>query len=383
MIYLDNSATTKIDPEVKRIMDDVSEKFFANPSSIHGLGGEVEKLLREARETAGRCLGIPASSVIFTSGGTEGNNLIVKGIAIERRHRGKHLITTQIEHPSVYESFEQLERFGFEVTYLPVDSRGLVDPEDLRKALTPETTLVSIMAVNNEVGVIQPLEALGAVIREHSRAAFHVDAVQALGKMSLPLQAWGINAATFSSHKIHGPKGVGLVYLAPNIAIEPLLVGGGQQEGKRPGTENVPGIVGMVKALQISVQHLEENIAHLAQMNQALRQGIETIEGAVIHGPVEQERSAPHILNFSIPKIKTEVLIHALEEKGIVVSTRSACSSKKQDMSRVMRAMGVSPELAQSSIRVSLSPKNHLIEAEQLVQTLKAVVPEIKRVMKV
>jgi cysteine desulfurase len=375
MLYLDNSATTRPFPEVVDIVVRMMEDHYGNPSSLHRLGVESEKLLTQAREVTAKLLKVKKEEVIFTSGGTEGNNLAIKGLAFQYRDRGRRLITSEVEHASVYEAFRQLKPFGFHVTYLPVDEWGRVRISDLKDAITDETALVSIMHVNNETGVIQPIREIGALLRNYPKIHFHVDAVQSYGKVPIDIRGWGIDLLSLSGHKFHGPKGSGILFKRDGLLLEPLFGGGGQEAGVRSGTENLPQIVGLVKAMRIVDDQKENDISHLFQLKNRLRVLLDNVKGVIIHTPVEQ--SVPHILNVSVPGLKAEVVVHSLEQKGYLVSTRSACSSKRIEPSRVLLAMGLSKEVAASSVRISLQPSITLDQLEEFGQAFLETIEQL------
>ena len=380
MIYLDNSATTKTLPEVMASFVKVSKEYFGNPSSLHGIGGQAEKLLSQARSQIARLLSVKQKEIYFTSGGTEGNNLAIKGIAYAYKERGKHLITTTIEHASVREPFKQLESMGFEVTEIPVDSYGRVHVVDIEKALRPDTTLVSVMHVNNEVGTIQPIEEIGQLLKKYPKILFHVDHVQGIGKVPLDLNKSNVDLCTISAHKFHGLKGNGLLFVRDGVNIHPLFAGGSQESKVRSGTENVAGVVSMSKALRLILDKLQTELGQLRKVSYELRKGLEKIDGLVINTP--EEFAAPHIINFSVPNVKSEVFVHALEEKDIYVSTTSACSSKLQTISNTLVAMGISEERAGSAIRVSLSYYNTIDEVKKVLSAVEQTVEGLRKVMK-
>lgn len=380
MIYLDNSATTPPYPEVVDVVQKAMLSYFGNPSSLHQKGVEAENLLKQARTVSAQALQCKPSEIIFTSGGTEGNNAAIKGVAFQYQSRGKHVITTAVEHPSVYDAFGQLESFGFEVTYLPVNREGRVSLQDVKQAIRPDTILVSIMHVNNELGTIQPIGEIGTFLKLHPRILFHVDAVQSFGKVPFKMKNWGIDLLTLSAHKFHGPRGTGILAKREGIALMPLLAGGGQEGGYRSGTENIPGIAGLAKAIRMTAESQGKTMIHLQKLIQELRLGLETIPECVINTP--QNGSAPHIMNISFPGMKAEVLVHALEEHGIMVSTKSACSSKVQEPSRVLLATGVKREQAISSIRVSLGAATQMEEIQLFLKGLKESLARISPYMK-
>jgi cysteine desulfurase len=379
MIYLDNSATTKPFPEVIDSFIKVSTEYFGNPSSLHGLGGQAEKLLSQARAQAAMLLSVKQNEIYFTSGGTEGNNLAIKGVSFAYKARGRHLITTTIEHASVRESFKQLESMGFEITTVPVAANGRVQIENIKNAIRPDTILVSVMHVNNEVGTIQPIKEIGQLLKDYPNILFHVDHVQGIGKVPLQLNENHIDLCTISAHKFHGLKGTGLLFVREGIKIQPLFTG--SQEGKvRSGTENVAGAVSMAKALRLILDKMENEWEQLSRVSQELRKGLKKIEGVTVNTP--EKYAAPHILNFSIPPIKSEVFVHALEGKEIFVSTTSACSSKQKTTSNTLLAMGIPEERAGSAIRLSLSYNNTLDEVKKVLSAVEETVEGLRKVMK-
>jgi cysteine desulfurase len=380
MIYLDNSATTKPLPEVMDSFVKVSKEYFGNPSSLHGIGGQAEKLLSQARSQVTQLLSVKQKEIYFTSGGTEGNNLAIKGIAFAYKDRGKHLITTTIEHASVRESFKQLESMGFEVTEIPVDSNGRVHVVDIEKAIRPDTILVSVMHVNNEVGTIQPIDEIGQLLKKYPKVLFHVDHVQGIGKVPLDLNESHVDLCTISAHKFHGLKGNGLLFVRDGVMIHPLFTGGSQEGKVRSGTENVAGVVCMSKALRLILDKLHTESEQFRKVSNELRKGLEKIDGIVINTP--EKFAAPHILNFSVPHVKSEVFVHALEEKDIFVSTTSACSSKQKTISNTLVAMGIPEERAGSAIRVSLSYYNTLDEVKKVLSAVEQTVEGLRKVMK-
>ncbi|HSH25792.1 MAG TPA: cysteine desulfurase family protein [Massilibacterium sp.] len=378
MIYFDNSATTKPFDEVLETFTIVSKKYFANPSSLHKLGAESERLLNQARRFAAELLLVEPNELIFTSSGTEGNQLAIKGAAYFYQHRGKHIITTQIEHPSVLEACKQLEKEGFEVTYLPVQRDGRVAVEEVEKAIREDTILVSMIHVNNETGTIQPIEAIGSIVEEKKTVIFHVDHVQGFAKVPLHFKKANIDLCTMSGHKIHGLKGTGMLYVRKGVKIEPLFTGGGQEFSLRAGTENVPGIVALVKALRLSKEKYKENRATILAIEQYMRRELEAITGVYINSPIEHH--AKHILNVSFTLFKPETIVHALDEKEIYVSTKSACSSKGEEKSHVLAACGLGEMREKSSIRFSFSYENTLQQAKTCVDEIRKIVKELQEV---
>ncbi|MEH7074740.1 cysteine desulfurase family protein [Neobacillus drentensis] len=380
MIYFDNSATTKPYKEVLDSFVTVSSEYFGNPSSLHSMGGQAEKLLSQAREQVSKFLKVKSSEIYFTSGGTEGNNLAIKGSALMHKHRGRHLITSSVEHPSVRLAMEQLEREDFDITYLPVDRLGRIRVEDLEKAIRKDTILISIMHVNNEVGTIQPIEEIGQLLKRYPGILFHVDAVQSVGKIPISLIDNRVDFCSISAHKFHGLKGTGALFIREGARISPLFSGGDQERKIRSGTENVAGAVAMAKALRMTLTKAETGTETMKKIQTLLWNGLTEIEGTQIHTP--HEYMAPHIINFSLKGIKSEVFIHALERKGVFVSTTSACSSKKKSPSKTLIEMGVPETLAESAIRISLSFQNSEEEALTALAALKESANQLRKVMK-
>lgn len=366
MIYFDNSATTQMTEGVLETFLKVSQSINWNPSSLHSLGDQAAGLLQQSRQQIASLLSVSSQEIFFTSGGTEGDNWAIKGTAIEKSFYGKHLITTTIEHPAVKESMHQLEQLGFEVTYLPVDKKGIVSVEALKKAIRPDTIMVSVMAINNEIGSIQPLTEIGEILKEHPSIHFHVDAVQAIGKMPLLLgENSRIDIATFSGHKFHGPKGVGFVYLKKGRKLAPLLNGGGQEAGLRSGTENVAGIAAMGKALRLVLSDMAEKQRTQRKIKDYLTEKLQKYPKVVFFSNKE---GAPHILCYALKGIRGEVMVHAFEKQEIYISTTSACSSRNKTSSSTLGAMNVPESLATSAVRVSLSDTNTMDEAKQFIK---------------
>jgi len=380
MIYFDNSATTKPKKEVLDTFYKVAENYFGNPSSVHHLGLQAENLLSQARNQIATLLKTDEQEIIFTSGGTEGNNFIIKGVAEKYRNRGHHMITTMIEHPSVLNTCIQLENNGFDVTYLPVDETGRVRVEDVKKALRKDTILVSIMHVNNEIGSVQPIEKIGELLKNHPKTLFHVDHVQGVTKVPLDFHESNVDFASISSHKFHGLKGTGAIYIRKGLKLAPLLAGGGQERGFRSGTENLAGIVAMAKALRLGMLDYEAKIDTMMGVRDFLINELQLIEGVKMNTP--KQNTAPHIINFSVQGFKAEVLVHELEQHGLYVSTTSACSSRTNEPSRTILAMGLGEERATTSIRISLSFDNTMEEAKQAVAIIKQSIKNLKPVMR-
>lgn len=374
---MDNSATTKVCDAAVEAMVEIMTKNFGNPSSLHRKGIKAEKKMEESRKAIADTLQVKPGEIYFTSGGTESNNLAIKGAAYSMCRMGNHIITTAVEHPSVLECFKELKKEGFEVTYLQVDKEGKIDIEELKEKLTSSTILVSIMYVNSEVGSIMPIEEAGDLIKAKSNAIFHVDAVQAVGKIPTVKNLNNIDLLSVSSHKIHGPKGVGALFVRDKVRINPLFKGGGQEKDLRSGTENMPGIVGFGEA----VKTMRENFClwknKMYKLKQRLQQGIlEEVSDVVINGPM---KGAPHILNMSFLGTRGEVLLHALESKGIYVSTGSACSSNRKGKSHVLMAMGKSDDEVDSAVRFSLSPFLSFDDIDYTIDILKKSVKEIRK----
>ncbi|SDM90105.1 cysteine desulfurase [Fictibacillus solisalsi] len=378
MIYFDNSATTKPYKEVLDAFVTVSQTYFANPSSIHSKGGETERLMLQARKTVAGLLGVKPNEIIFTSGGTEGNNTAIKGIALKHQERGKHLITSEVEHASSYETFHYLESLGFEVTCLPVNGKGEISLEQLENSIREDTILVSLIHVNNEVGTIQPVVDAGKILKRFPKVFFHVDHVQGIGKVPLNLKEAAIDLCTMSGHKFHGLKGTGILYKREGVSLSPLLTGGEQEINVRAGTENVAGIVSIAKALRLSYDKMDAGVTVMNSVKERILEGLSDIQGISINSPSE---GAPHIINFSVDGVKPEVLIHTLDQKEIYVSTRSACSSKQTGPSRILMAMGLGQKRANTAIRISLSYENTLEEAEIVLKELKNAVVQLQTVM--
>jgi cysteine desulfurase len=378
VIYFDNSGTTKPYPEVIDSFVKVSHTYFGNPSSINGLGAQAEQLLSQARSQMANYLGVKPSEIYFTSGGTESNNLAIKGTALWHRNRGRHFITTKIEHPSVSNAMEQLEQSGFSVTYLPVDQYGLVRVEDVEAAIRPDTILISIMYVNNEVGSLQPIKAIGELLKGNPKILFHVDAVQAVGKLPMDLKSYGVDLFSVSAHKFHGLKGIGALFIKDGVRLAPLNSGGSQENAIRSGTENVAAAVSMAKALRISHEKMGRGSKDFAGIQKFLTQSLGEIPGITVHTSIEY--AVPYILNFSVAWINAEIFIHALEQKEIFASTTSACSSKRKTPSKTLLAMGVPEALAQRAIRISLSFENTMEEAEKFIAAVKQIAFQYRKV---
>ena len=383
-VYLDNSATTRTFPEVAELMTKIMCEDYGNPSSLHMKGVEAEKYLRYAKETLARILKVEERELLFTSGGTESDNMALIGCAMANCRRGNHLITTQIEHPAILQTMRYLESQGYRVTYLPVDSCGRIRLEDLRRAMTPETILVSIMHTNNEIGALQPIEEAGALIKQmNSDTLFHVDAVQGFGKSRIYPKKMHIDLLSVSGHKIHGPKGVGLLYVGDKVKIQLIVFGGGQQQNLRSGTENVPGIAGLAKAAEMLYSRFDEDHARLCACKRRFIEGVERLDHVKVNGLLPDapygEGTAAHIVSVSFAGVRSEVLLHALEDKGIYVSAGSACSAHKPQPSATLKAIGVDKSLLDSTIRFSFSVFTTEEEIDVCLQALYNIVPMLRR----
>lgn len=374
MIYFDNSATTMPDQSVLETFIKASTRFFANPSSLHYPGMEAERFLEKARGQIAALCHVPAREIIFTSGGTESNNLAIKGTAHFYKSRGRHIVTTAMEHPSVFEACRDLEKEGFDVTYVKPRANGVIETADIQQAITNETILVSVMHVNNEIGTVQPIEEIGRMLKTYPQTLFHVDAVQGFGKVPLDLNKSGIHLMSVSGHKLHGLKGTGFLYKQSGVQLAPLLSGGGQESGFRSGTEQTAGAAALAKAARLI---LETDIDSIQHITRRIYNGLTSRLNFVVHTPINQ--AAPHILNVSLPGAKGEVLVHALEKEGIIVSTTSACSSKQTKPSRTLQSMNVNSDLAASAIRISLSSHNTMQEAEQFIEALDRIIPALAK----
>lgn len=386
--YLDNSATTRPFDDVRELIGSIEESTYGNPSSMHMMGIDAEKELRTAKESFASLLKVKEKEILFTSGGTESDNMALIGCARANCRAGMHLITTKIEHPAVLESMKYLEEEGFSVTYLGVDKSGRVDPDELKEALRDDTILVSIMQVNNEIGSIQRIAELSTVVKSFkSSILFHVDAVQSFGKLKIYPKKMGIDLLSISAHKIHGPKGIGVLYIDEHVKIKPIIFGGGQQKGMRSGTENVPAIAGMARAAVEIYEDHEAKTERLYEYKTYLVNELSKLEGITINGIPEDERdiserikdTAPHIVSVSISGIRAEVMLHALEDKGIYVSSGSACASNKPAISATLKAIGVPKDLLDSTIRISLSVLTKKEELEYTVSAINDLVPMLRK----
>ncbi len=377
--YFDNSATTIVTEDVKDIVVKVMTEDYGNPSSMHMVGVNAEKYLKEAKETTSKILKVEPNEIYFTSGGTESNNWAIMGAVEANKRSGKKIITTKVEHASVKSPMKHLEQLGYEVTYLPVDQAGVVQIDALKEAMTEDTVLVSIMYVNNEVGAIQPIEEIGKYIKTiNKNVIYHVDAIQAFGKMEIKPKKSNIDVLTVSGHKIHGPKGTGFMYLKKNAKVNPFILGGGQQNAMRSGTENVPGIAGLAKASDNCYKHLEENVSTMIALKDYLIDGLLNIDGVTVNSRKGNE-GAPHIVSASFSGVRSEVLLHALEDKGVYISAGSACSSNKPAISETLKAMNIDKDLLGSTVRFSFSRFNTKEEIDYTLEQLKAMLPILRK----
>ena len=377
--YFDNSATTKVLDCVKDAVVDAMCVNYGNAAAKHRKGVEAENLIREAKKAIADTLKVQEKEILFTSGGTESNNTALIGTALANRRAGKHLITTGVEHPSIYNTMSFLEEMGFEVTYLPVDHLGHISLEDLEKAIREDTILVSVMYVNNEVGAVEPIEAISQCIKKKNpKILFHVDAIQAYGKYKIRPKKQGIDLLSVSGHKIHAPKGVGFLYIRDGVKIRPILFGGGQQKGMRSGTENVPGCVGLGVAAREAYKDFDARIEKLYTLREHLIAGLKPLGGVTINGS-EDRTNAPQIVSASFEGIRSEVLLHALEDKGVYVSSGSACSSNHPGISGTLKGIGVKKELLDSTIRFSLGDLNTEEEVDYAIGVLGELLPVLRR----
>ena len=377
--YFDNSATTKVLDCVKDAVVDAMCVNYGNAAAKHRKGVEAENLIREAKKAIADTLKVQEKEILFTSGGTESNNTALIGTALANRRAGKHLITTGVEHPSIYNTMSFLEEMGFEVTYLPVDHLGHISLEDLEKAIREDTILVSVMYVNNEVGAVEPIEAISQCIKKKNpKTLFHVDAIQAYGKYKIRPKKQGIDLLSVSGHKIHAPKGVGFLYIRDGVKIRPILFGGDQQKGMRSGTENVPGCVGLGVAAREAYKDFDARIEKLYTLREHLIAGLKPLGGVTINGS-EDRTNAPQIVSASFEGVRSEVLLHALEDKGVYVSSGSACSSNHPGISGTLKGIGVKKELLDSTIRFSLGDLNTEEEVDYAIGVLGELLPVLRR----
>ncbi|MDS1367546.1 cysteine desulfurase family protein [Streptococcus suis] len=379
MIYFDNAATTQVYPEVLKTYTEVATKIWGNPSSLHSLGSQATRILEASRKQIAELLGKDSKEIFFTSGGTEGDNWVIKGVAFEKAHLGKHIIVSAIEHPAVKESALWLKTQGFEVDLAPVNAQGFVDVSALESLIRPDTTLVSIMAVNNEIGAIQPIQEISQLLADKPTISFHVDAVQAIGKV--PTERYltdRVDFASFSGHKFHSVRGVGFVYVKAGKKIAPLLTGGGQESDKRSTTENVAGIAATAKTLRLTLDKATDSQKRLAAMKQILVDELGKYDDVTVFSGLED--FVPSIVTFGIKNIRGEVIVHAFEEHQIYISTTSACSSKAGKPAGTLIAMGVPQKLAQTAVRISLDADNDMGQIEQFLTIFKQIYQNTQKV---
>lgn len=377
-VYFDNSATTKPYREVVQVVADTMENCYGNASSAHGLGLEAERKLNEARNIIAKTINCSGNDIIFTSGGSESNNFLIRGFVRE----GAHIITTGIEHPSVLNTCSELYNKGLKITYLKVDRMGKIDLNELKNSINKDTQLVSIMHVNNELGIIQDLETIGKIIKEKSsRAKFHVDGVQSYGKLNIDVEKLNIDLFSASGHKIHGPKGIGFAYIRKGLVPKPLIFGGGQERTFRSGTENLPGIAGLAKAAEVITNNMQENYEKIEELKEYFIEQLNSFEKIKINSGVGAEYS-PYVLSVSFEGVKGEVLLHALEADGIYVSTGSACSARSHHESHVLKAIGLKPEQIRGTIRFSFSEQNTKEEVDYTIKSLNKNLKFLRRLGK-
>lgn len=378
-VYLDNSATTRCLPSVAALMTKIMCEDYGNPSSMHRKGVESEKYLRYARETIARVLKVQEKELLFTSGGTESDNIALIGAAFANCRAGRHIITTRIEHPAILQTCAYLEEQGFQVTYLPVDHNGVIRLSDLERAMTRQTILVSIMHTNNEIGSLQPIAEAGELIkRMNPNTIFHVDAVQGFGKFRIYPKKMKIDMMSVSAHKIHGPKGVGFLYMNEKVKVKPIIFGGGQQKGMRSGTENVPGIAGMALAIEEVYHDFEEKTDYLYEIKDRFIRGLSGLDDVKVNGLTGRD-AAPHVVSVSIQGVRSEVMLHALEDKGIYVSAGSACSSNRPSASSTLKAIGVENQYLDSTLRFSFSVLTTEEEIDYTLQQMYEMIPMLRR----
>lgn len=380
--YLDNAATTMPFPEVREIMLETMEHSYGNPSSMHMKGVDAENYIKNARKVIAKSMKVDEKEIVFTSGGTESNNQALIGTAMANRRKGNHIITTKIEHASVYNPLVFLEEQGFRITFVSVDSNGFVCMDELLNAIDDETILVSIMYVNNEIGTIEQIAQIGKAIKEKKKdILFHVDAIQAYGKIKIHPKKLSIDLLSVSGHKIHGPKGIGFLYIKDKTKINPYIYGGGQQKGMRSGTENVPGIAGLGKAVELIYQNHEEKIDNLYQLKEYFVSQVQQIENVSVNGidGISIRDTAPHVVSVTVNGVRSEVLLHALEEKGVYVSSGSACSSNHPALSGTLQAIGLDKEKVESTVRFSFSVYTTREELDLAIKALQELVPILRK----
>ena len=376
--YLDNSATTKAFDEVIEAVKSEMSEYYGNPSSMHIKGFEAEKKIKEMTKIIASTLKCDESEIIYTSGGTEADNMALIGIARAYKRRGKHIITSSIEHAAVLQSAEFLKEEGYEITYLSTDSKGVINLEELENSIREDTILVSVMGVNNEIGTVEPIEKISEIIKKKNpNTLFHVDAVQAYGKIKLTPKKMGIDLLSVSGHKIHGPKGIGFLYVSYKVKIKPIIFGGGQQKNMRSGTENVCGIMGLGAAVKRIFDNFDEDTARMRELREYMIKGLKECDGVTING-ADEEGSAPHIVSASVKGVRAEVLLHSLEEKGIYISSGSACASNKPAVSATLKAIGVDKDLLDSTVRFSFSVLTTKDEIDYALENFKETIEKLR-----
>lgn len=379
-VYLDNSATTKVLPEVADLMVQVMTEDYGNPSSMHNKGVAAEKYIKEAKETLAKILKVSDKEILFTSCGTESDNMSLFGVASANERRGKHIITTKIEHPAILRAAEQLEAKGFKITYLGTDEHGVISLDELKNAITDETILVSIMHINNEIGSVQPIAEAGALIKSiNPQIVFHVDAVQSFGKMRIYPKKMNIDLLSVSGHKIHGPKGIGFLYINEKIKINPIIFGGGQQNGMRSGTESVPSIAGIALAAKTLYDKFDEDVEKLYSLKKYFVDEVTKIEDVTVNGCTPDNMGAPHVVSVSIKDVRAEVMLHSLEDKGIYVSAGSACSTHKRAASATLLSIGLDKTLLESTVRFSFSVFTTKEEIDYTIGAMKELIPMLRK----
>ena len=377
LIYLDNAATTQVYPQVLDAMLPFFTEHYGNPSAIYSFANEAKKAVDQSRSTIADLIGANTDEIYFTGGGSESDNWALVATAEAYESKGKHIITSKIEHHAILHTCEYLEKRGYEITYIDVDEKGTIKLDELEAAIRPDTILISVMAANNEIGTIQPLKEIGAIAKAHG-VLFHTDAVQAFAHIPINVDEMNIDMLSASGHKIHGPKGIGFLYINEKVKIIPQILGGGQQSGMRSGTDNVPGIAGLGVAAAQIYENLDENVEHMYQLKEHIAEGLSEIEDIRINGMPLRE-GAPQILSISVMGVRSEVLLHALEDKEIYISAGSACSSHKRKPSATLSAMGMSKDQIESTVRLSFCEENTMEEADYFLQTMKELVPMLRR----
>lgn len=380
--YLDNASTTRPLERVREIMKETLDACYGNPSSMHNKGFEAEKYIKKAKEIVASSLKAEEKEIIFTSGGTESNNMALIGGAVANKRQGKHIITTKIEHASVHNPLVFLEEQGYEVTYLNVDKNGYVDLDELKQAIRNDTIIVSVMYVNNEIGTCEKIAEISKIIKEqNSKTLFHVDAIQAFGKYKIYPKKLGIDLLSISGHKLHGPKGIGVLYIRDKVKVQPIIHGGGQQNNMRSGTENVPGIAGLGVAVEEIYKEHSDKVEHLYQLKEHFIEEVKKIDGVTVNGvsDIPVRETAPHVVSVSFAGIRAEVLLHALEERGIYVSSGSACASNHPQLSGTLQAIGVKKELLDSTIRFSFSVTTTMEEIDYALNVLNELLPVLRK----